>query len=262
MRIAIIMLMSLCTTARAEPKSFREEHPFHRRGTHLAAIVFGGGIYLTTETIGKRAFVPDSCKWCTPPSIDTSVRDSLKWSDTGKARDISDIGSFLIAPGSAVGLVMIASLGTSDSQGLRWIDDTLPIVESALVASLANQAVKIGVARQRPFAHFEDPSVAPTVEDNLSFYSGHTTHAFAFAVSAGVVASKRGYALAPVIWTSGLLIAGTTGYLRIAADKHYFTDVVAGAAAGSAIGVAVPLLFHSNVLVTPSREGVAVAGAF
>jgi membrane-associated phospholipid phosphatase len=40
-------------------------------------------------------------------------------------------------------------------------------------------------------------------------------------------------------------MATGVGYLRIAADKHYFSDVMTGAIVGSAIGIGVPLLFHS-----------------
>ena len=38
------------------------------------------------------------------------------------------------------------------------------------------------------------------------------------------------------IWASTLSLATVTGYLRIAADKHYFTDVLVGAIIGSTVG--------------------------
>ena len=34
------------------------------------------------------------------------------------------------------------------------------------------------------------------------------------------------------------------GYLRIAADKHYLSDVTVGAVLGTLIGAGIPLLFH------------------
>src|SRR6059058_3168029 len=73
--------------------------------------------------------------------------------------------------------------------------------------------------------------------DNLSFFSGHATLAFALATSAGTVASMRHHRLAPVMWAVGLLLATTGGYLRIAADRHYATDVLTGALVGSAVGI-------------------------
>ena len=35
-------------------------------------------------------------------------------------------------------------------------------------------------------------------------------------------------------------------YLRIGADKHYFSDVTLGALVGSAIGIGLPMLFHGR----------------
>ena len=51
-------------------------------------------------------------------------------------------------------------------------------------------------------------------------------------LSSGTIASLRGYSLAPLVWGSGALIALSTGYLRIAADKHYLSDVLTGLVIG------------------------------
>jgi hypothetical protein len=37
---------------------------------------------------------------------------------------------------------------------------------------------------------------------DVSFWSGHTSLAFALAVSSGTVASSRGYDLAPLVWVA------------------------------------------------------------
>jgi hypothetical protein len=71
----------------------------------------------------------------------------------------------------------------------------------------------------------------------LSFFSGHTALAFSFAVSAGTIASMRSYRNAGWVLGSGLTMAAATGYLRIAADRHYFTDVLTG---GRGLGRSVP----------------------
>ena len=39
-----------------------------------------------------------------------------------------------------------------------------------------------------------------------------------------------------IIWISAYTIATLTGYYRIAADKHYTSDVIVGAIAGSVVG--------------------------
>ena len=53
------------------------------------------------------------------------------------------------------------------------------------------------------------------------------------ATAAGVVASMRGYRLAPLVWLVGMAIGAATAYTRIASDHHYFTDTLAGAAIGT-----------------------------
>ena len=39
-----------------------------------------------------------------------------------------------------------------------------------------------------------------------------------------------------IVWISALGLASSTGYFRIAADKHYFSDVFVGAIVGSLVG--------------------------
>jgi membrane-associated phospholipid phosphatase len=110
--------------------------------------------------------------------------------------------------------------------------------------------VKFAAGRERPFVHAlpadEKPLTAHPADNNVSFYSSHTSFSFAVATASGTVASMRKYRSAPLVWAAGLVSAAAVGYLRIAADRHYFTDVLTGAAAGSAVGFAVPYLFHRS----------------
>jgi membrane-associated phospholipid phosphatase len=125
--------------------------------------------------------------------------------------------------------------------------DALVVAESAMIAMNVNQLVKFVAARQRPDVHARTPGdriAQQSPEDNLSFFSGHATLAFSLATSAGTVASMRHHRLAPLMWTAGLLLAATGGYLRIAADRHYATDVITGAVVGSAVGFSVPYFAH------------------
>ena len=55
----------------------------------------------------------------------------------------------------------------------------------------------------------------------------------------------RKYEWAPVAWVTLPALSLFTGYLRIAADKHYFTDVASGVAMGALFGYFVPYWFHS-----------------
>src|SRR4029077_11064630 len=48
------------------------------------------------------------------------------------------------------------------------------------------------------------------------------------------------------IWIGGVGLAGSTGYLRVAADRHFLTDVLVGAAVGTAVGTLMPRLFDED----------------
>ena len=62
-------------------------------------------------------------------------------------------------------------------------------------------------------------------------------------------------------------MATATAVLRLAADKHWATDVLTGLVLGAAVGVGVPLLLHGKeggprVQLAPMPGGLAVAGRF
>ena len=225
----------------------------------------GGAIYVTSETFLKKDLAPQECRWCDPPQLDLTIRDAAKWTNTANANTASNATGFLATPVAMFGLLLASSAGAPE-RGFRMIDDSLPVIESGVFAGLLNQTTKFVVGRQRPFVHFAEAGRAPETDDNVSFYSGHTTLTFSLAVSAGMVAHLRGYKTEPVIWATGVTLATTTAYLRLAADKHYFSDVMVGAVTGTAIGIAVPLVIHGEVLgdttIVPTSNGVALAGTF
>ena len=68
----------------------------------------------------------------------------------------------------------------------------------------------------------------PDASDRLSFPSGHTAEAFANAEILRIHVGKK----SPWLAAGGYLIAVTTGYLRMYNNRHWLSDVVAGAAIG------------------------------
>lgn len=263
-----LLVLLLARTADAqEPRRWNRGSPGNRRVAHLSMTVVGGAVYLTSEYFVKDKLAPEQCHWCVPDGVDTRVRNSLKWDNTDRAHQLSNLSGFVIAPVAAIGMISVAGWDMRGDVTSHWLDDTIPILESGIAAGLIGQATKFAVGRERPYAHFDaDPSRVVNTDDNLSFYSGHTTLAFSLAVSSGMVAHYRNYRMEPLVWATGLTIATATGYLRIAADKHYFTDVSVGAAAGAAVGVVVPTMLHRPVLeglsIHATPNSVAVRGKF
>jgi membrane-associated phospholipid phosphatase len=176
--------------------------------------------------------------------LDSGVRNALKWHNTARADLLSNIGEFGVMPLATLGFNAVAA--HHDGKDYQLLVDGLMVAEAAALAMDVNQIVKFAVGRERPFVSAlpdaDKPHTAHPADNNVSFFSGHTTFAFSLAVGAGTVASARGYRWAPWVWAAGLTFGTTVGYLRIAADKHYFTDVITGAAVGTLFGWGIPYL--------------------
>jgi membrane-associated phospholipid phosphatase len=235
----------------------------------LPIIAVTGGAWLFSETVLKQQLAPAQCRWCdsngsgenTLNAFDSAGR-SLRWKSPGTADLISGIDAFAVVPIAMLGL---DALGSSHNGVLRdWAEDAMILVESVTLQAALTQYVKFTVGRQRPWVHFlpaaERNQVSNPDDSNVSFYSGHTSLAFALVVTAGVLAHERGYDVEAVIWAVGLPLAATVGYLRMAADEHYATDVIAGAVVGSAIGFLVPVVLHPRTSLGPVSVAVGPNG--
>jgi membrane-associated phospholipid phosphatase len=131
----------------------------------------------------------------------------------------------------------------------------MTVALGTLAANIAvTDVVKRLVGRPRPYAHFHRPyRPEDLVKDDAhySFYSGHSSTSFAMAVAAGMLSHYHGYRNEATVWATGLTLATTTGVLRIAADQHYATDVIVGAAAGGFVGWLVPRLHRPDEIPQP-----------
>jgi membrane-associated phospholipid phosphatase len=203
--------------------------------------VAAGAAWGVTELL-KSDLGPSHCRWCDDNGLDREVRHALKWNDTHTACTISDV---LGLGGQQAAMVALGVLSAAhDDRAGGVAVDLLVVAEATLISGSLNQLAKYTVARARPFARSGLPGGKATLDDNLSFYSAHTSTTMAAAVATGTVASMRGYRWAPIVWAFGPTLSLVTGYLRVAADQHWFTDVIAGAALGAAVGFALPYFFH------------------
>jgi membrane-associated phospholipid phosphatase len=238
-------------------------------------ITLSGATALVTLQLLAPKIAPTTCHWCDRNSdgtnslngFDASIRSALRWSNPSAANTASNVFSYALAPLSGIGIG--AAIAWRDDRMAEFPLDLLVVAEAAVIALDVNQVAKLAFARERPDIHARTPAdraAHHSVEDNLSFYSGHTTLSFALAASAGTVASMRRHRLAPVMWVAGMVLATTSGYLRIAADRHYASDVIAGAVMGSAIGFGVPYFGHRpatkdfRLSTMPGAAGLSLSG--
>jgi len=151
--------------------------------------------------------------------------------------------------------------------------------QALFLASTITITLQKAVARERPFV--QECTGNPALKDcsgggyNQSFPSGHTSAAFAAVAlecfhHGYLDTSHTGWGAAVCPLT--VVTAIGTGILRIAADRHWATDVLAGAAIGGLVGYAVPALHllgedkqQGAVLmptISASTMGVTLAGRF
>jgi hypothetical protein len=278
----VLALASLLAAAPVPPESLPAAegapivHPLRFDWTRDGAITgVGAVLWIGSEALLKRDLAPETCRWCDRNPDGTDGLNRLdRWGrglagateeQRKRADTWSNVVDFGVLPVSVLGAQYALSQGSGASRSVFFQDSGI-IIETAVLASVLNQTVKFIAGRERPFVHVlpEDQKAltAHPDDNNLSFYSGHSTLAFALVVSAGTVAELRGYKHRAWIWAVGLPLATTVPLLRMAADKHYLTDVATGAVLGSAFGVAVPLLLHGRVSEAsgPSALSLHVTG--
>lgn len=207
--------------------------------------VTAAGIWSSSELL-KGKLAPRTCRWCATTGLDSSVRSALRWSAPDAADKASNVTAFLATPLLTLGADALAA---EHQHALgRAPLDTWFVAEATLIALGVCNLIKFAAARERPFVHAlaadRKGATADASDNNLSFVSGHATATFAMASAAGTVATLRHYQWAPIVWAAGFGGAVTTGYLRIAADKHWLTDVLGGSALGVAVGVGATALLH------------------
>ncbi|MEY4510874.1 MAG: hypothetical protein RLZZ450_2996 [Pseudomonadota bacterium] len=240
--LSLLLVFVLCaSTARADdeaPRAFRFDARLE--GT-LAGV--GAAAFIGAELL-KPVLAPKHCRLCGNNPLDLSVRKRARWDNVVRAQRTAHALLFGVVPVVSVGGLMALSVGQASRHDTMV--DAMVMFESFLLTANVTLLAKFSTARRRPFVKAgseaqRDVLTGPQ-EDNISFFSGHTSTTFALAVAAGATASFRGYKYANVVWGVGVPLAALTGYLSIAADRHYFTDVLTGALVGSAIGVLIPWL--------------------
>ena len=164
-------------------------------------------------------------KFTSPNHFDSFIREKIHWGNSKNefASEISDI----LLYGVFVGGIPLSTLYLKNHELL------LINLEILSINGLITNIVKHTFKRQRPYSFYSKKNDEDSYK---SFFSGHTSTAFAIGTSTAKMFTKYSSIDKRTIWISALGLASATGYLRMAADKHYFSDVLTGAAVGSLVG--------------------------
>lgn len=151
---------------------------------------------------------------------------------------------------AVLGLMPLALGGYSwlvgDARGSDFASYSLMFVEALALQSGVNLMVRSLALWPRPYIYAESGDGAKEAlkadgEAYGSFFSGHASAAFTVAVFTGEWFGEV-YPNSPyksLVWAGSLSAAGLVGVLRIAAGKHYPTDVIVGALVGTGISFSI-----------------------
>lgn len=181
---------------------------------------------------------PSTPRWDSPILFDEDARNALRaGSDAGRSRaatasDIGYIGLPIYAIGIEAGLVIWLGKGQRDAA----LQLALINAEALAINGLFSRVTQKSVGRSRPDAP------QPGEPDNTAFFSGHTSTAFTMASALCVQHARLeiyGSVTDKIICPAALAVAATTGLLRMVADRHWASDVLAGAIFGTIVGAGV-----------------------
>jgi len=236
-----------------QPFAHDESPYFLRLDVDSATLALGAVLWGGTSLIGSTTLQPPFCgntltSTCDRSGLNALDRLALDHSSTA-ARTAADIISFV--PIAYLGLDM---LDVGPRNWKTYLTDLWVVAEALAWNGAVQDIVRRAVRRPRPFLY--SPGVYAdernTAEAGLSFYSGHTSFAFALATSCSYTFTLRH----PhskwrwVVWPALMAVASIEPILRVYSGDHFPTDVIVGAVAGSAIGVLFPAL-HRRLRSVP-----------
>ncbi len=148
-----------------------------------------------------------------------------RWHRRELWRLVEELGDANAARPAAL-IIFVGSLLQEDA---RYQDAAFTSIEALVLANVATNALKLIAGRARPWQADDSHRWKP-FSGKTSFPSGHATTAFA------LITPWLVYVPHPVTWSIAG-IATATSISRITLRYHWPSDVVAGAAIGSTVGV-------------------------
>jgi hypothetical protein len=227
---AIVVSLASGVVAAAEPQAVEDGWParWNKIGPVETGVV--GGLGLSIIFLEFLLKSPSTARWDKPILFDADARSALRAGSPGarsRAATASDFG-YAGLPLYAIGVE--AGLVTWLGRDKRDVALQLALInlEALAINGVLTRVTEKTVGRSRPDG-----------TDNAAFPSGHTSTAFAIASGLCVQHARLeiyGGVADKLVCPAALTAAATTGLLRVVSDRHWASDVVAGAALGTLVG--------------------------
>lgn len=216
--------------------------PANSETSNNASYIKGGALIASAmAAMAKSSFeATPQCYWCSINDFDLKIGRAWTLANLNTARFSSNLLTFGVLPA----LVLAGTLFSEPSMNHAFYD-LIVIFSSASITLAATEMIKTSARRMRPETFFGYSN--QKYDNNRSFPSGHTSFAFAILTSSSLLLSKRTQSWSPYFGLVSAAAGGLVAYSRIAAAKHWMTDVLAAMSLGIAVGSLMPrLIFHED----------------
>lgn len=227
-----------------------------RPALDIPITLVGAGVaavrYFATDAIVRK-----SCP-CDPSTLNRLDRETYRYNNA-VLQPVAHVTLGLIL---AVPIILDAiDLGFSKP----FFEDLMVLLETLSIDTAFQAGTALIVQRPRPLTYAGHPEILEKGEGYVSFYAGHVATAFAAsAVVAQTLRLRYGHRFWP--WLIPAAAGTAMALMRVYSGDHFPTDVLVGAAAGLAVGIAVPWLHartpEAEVRIVPAQGGAGVAGKF
>jgi membrane-associated phospholipid phosphatase len=220
-----------------------------------AAVIATAALAISVPTLLASDIIHRRCP-CDPSEINGFDRGAVGNHSTF-ADVTSDVTAVLVMAGPP--LLDLVDVGSGEA----FYSDAAVFAETLLVNGALVEIAKYTFQRPLPRTYAGDRSLIDSPGGYRSFYSGHTSTAFA-ALTASAMTLRLRYGERVWPWLVALFIGSSVAVERVAAGRHFPTDVLVGAVVGSGVGIVVPALHvaSTRIAVVPARQGIAVAIRF
>lgn len=184
--------------------------------------------------------------------------------ENSQADGLSDmtqkISGLVAFTGPALWNGALASLGKlSPAAALAQTGVDLALITQTVAWNgVFTESARLISQRPRPYVYGR-PAEAANPANYTSFYSGHTSFTAAAMIGLFLVLLGRGAPAPLLIFTAGSaqLLIFSTALFRVLAGRHFLSDVLAGALAGSLVALAVALLHRPLINAGPKLATVS-----
>lgn len=213
-----------------------------------------GGVLGLVMYLNEKPITAEEVAQLDPSTLWSVDRKSLAFNSI-KANKWSDYlanGSLLAAP----------SIYLTKITDRAWVESSIMYIEALSISAGLINISKYSFDRPRPYIYrqINSPNQNYSRSDAASFISGHTclTATNCFFAAALFERAYPSSPFVPIVYGIGATIPAVTGYLRVRAGKHFFTDVLAGYIVGAGVSTLV-VRYHDKQQIKLVNKGTAIS---